>query len=793
MSEETKIGRYIIEAPLGEGAMGSVYRATDPMIKRVVAIKKIRLDQVTSQEEADEFKQRLFQEAQISGILLHPNIVVVYDVGEEDGLPFIAMEYVEGTTLQDLMKAEGPLEHGRIAGIVGQISSGLQYAHQHNIIHRDIKPQNIMVAKSGEAKIMDFGIAKFIDTHMTKTGIFLGTPAYSSPEQIKGEDTDYRSDIFSLGVLAHELLTHKPPFPGASINTILYNVAHGLPQIDDTLKGISNGGITLESVFLKVLEKDPTKRYQSATEFSSNFRYALGFAESSTVQATSAGVPIQGTTPSPVLPPTPVSPPAPAGDWNQPTVRMENQPKAPQAPAIGRRDPAHDPPSVPEIQPEAKTKSGSNLWVMLASILGVAIIATIVTMVVIKSKQSTQQADPDPQIIRQTVAFQSTPPNASVFLNSKKIGDTPFSFEFKEDTYELIARLEGHESVIKTIEVPLYDPNVSLRLKPLEEQQTTGPTEDDPVPDDNQTNVADNLEDSDDSGTNTQVADPVVTSSETPTEAELDQRDWDKAQNANSERSFRRYLNAHPQGLYAPDARGRIMRLRVRREYQKAMKSTSEADLEAFLDRYSSSQYADDVRTKLTQLRFSKKYKAALAANSPQELDSFLKANLHRLSDSQVAGIRAAQENLAFQRVIGTNDAAAFKRYLDVYKGIDQGHSSQVQEKLDQIKNARQAFLNANVALPTVKKKTRIGRKKDFLVDYELNQSPEFRLLETTIAWRLGDAAEQNTTLRRNGPRLNGAIPNKFLSSGTLTFRLVLKDVDGLVYEFAAQSTEISK
>ena len=192
----TTIGRYTVEKLLGEGAMGSVYKAHDPAIQRVVAIKTIKTDVIEESEERKEFTRRFFNEAQICGSLHHPNIVILYDLGEEQSMPFIAMEYLEGKTLQQWMKSSKKLDIDTKIHIIAQVADALDYAHERGIIHRDIKPQNVMVTRDHIAKIMDFGIAKIGDEHMTKTGFFVGTPSYSSPEQIAGEKVDYRSDIF---------------------------------------------------------------------------------------------------------------------------------------------------------------------------------------------------------------------------------------------------------------------------------------------------------------------------------------------------------------------------------------------------------------------------------------------------------------------------------------------------------------------------------------------------------------------------------------------------------------------
>ncbi|PIE02882.1 MAG: hypothetical protein CSA81_05105 [Acidobacteria bacterium] len=267
MNQPKKIGRYLIQRLLGEGAMGSVYMAVDPAIKRTVAIKTIKIDTTRSQEEQDEFLQRFFQEAQISGNLNHPNIVAIYDIGDEEGIPYLALEYVEGHTLNQLIKGSVRPGFETLARSIVQIANALTFAHRKGIVHRDLKPSNIMITPEGEAKIMDFGIAKMSGSNLTQTGIFLGTPSYSSPEQVKEGRVDHRSDIFSLGILAHEVLTGYNPFPGKNISTILYKIANEEPESPPNLNALPVNQDCWHRVFRQVLHKNPEKRCQNASKF----------------------------------------------------------------------------------------------------------------------------------------------------------------------------------------------------------------------------------------------------------------------------------------------------------------------------------------------------------------------------------------------------------------------------------------------------------------------------------------------------------------------------------------------
>jgi serine/threonine-protein kinase len=202
-----QIGRYRIVGELGRGAMGIVYRAQDPTIGRTVAIKTIRLGEVTDPKERERLRERLFREAQSAGALSHPNIVTIYDVAEEGDLAYIAMEYVDGQTL-DRVLASGQLPSGQqLLEILRQTATALDYAHHHGIVHRDIKPANVMIDERGAAKIADFGVAKILSQQLTQAAGFIGTPNYMSPEQVEGAPLDVRADQFALAVIAYDLLT----------------------------------------------------------------------------------------------------------------------------------------------------------------------------------------------------------------------------------------------------------------------------------------------------------------------------------------------------------------------------------------------------------------------------------------------------------------------------------------------------------------------------------------------------------------------------------------------------------
>ncbi len=256
------IGRYKIEAELGKGAMGVVYKATDPNIGRVVALKTMRVDVVQGME-SEEMVKRFHAEARNAGVLNHTNIVTIYDAQELEGIFYIAMEYIQGQTLQELLK-QGNLPLEKIIDIARQVCAGLDYASARNIIHRDIKPANIMVEPDGTVKIMDFGIAKSAGTGMTSTGQVLGTPNYMSPEQVKGRTLDGRSDLFSLGVCLYEMLTGERPFTGENVTTIIYKIVNEHPPAPKDLDATVHPG--LSAVVMKALAKNRDERYQKGAD-----------------------------------------------------------------------------------------------------------------------------------------------------------------------------------------------------------------------------------------------------------------------------------------------------------------------------------------------------------------------------------------------------------------------------------------------------------------------------------------------------------------------------------------------
>lgn len=256
------IGRYQVLGELGKGAMGVVYKAQDPTIGRTVALKTMRVD--VGGIEAQEMLDRFRNEARAAGVLNHPNIVTVYDAGEETGHFYMALECIEGQTLQQMMQRQRVLPAELVIDVARQVCAGLDYAHDHGIIHRDIKPANIMITPDGTAKIMDFGIAKGIGVALTTTGQVMGTPNYMSPEQVKGRPLDGRSDLFSLGVILYEVVTGEKPFSGDNITTIVYKIVNENPVSPRELDVTIHPG--LSAIITKALAKNLDERYQRGAE-----------------------------------------------------------------------------------------------------------------------------------------------------------------------------------------------------------------------------------------------------------------------------------------------------------------------------------------------------------------------------------------------------------------------------------------------------------------------------------------------------------------------------------------------
>jgi serine/threonine-protein kinase len=266
-----QLGRYRIQSELGRGAMGVVYKAHDPVLDRTVALKTISLDD--AEQDREEYQARFFQEAKAAARLNHPALITIYDFGEENALDYMAMELLNGSELTERMNKSSISIHEAVS-IAEQVAEGLGFAHDSGVIHRDIKPGNIMLLPRGRIKIMDFGIARLkVSDIKTQLGTRLGTPKYMSPEQVGGSAMDHRTDIFSLGIVLYEMLTGLRLFKGETLTQILHNVASFEPPPPSQIKPEVTP--MLDLVVKRAMEKKPSARYASAWEMADDLRQCL--------------------------------------------------------------------------------------------------------------------------------------------------------------------------------------------------------------------------------------------------------------------------------------------------------------------------------------------------------------------------------------------------------------------------------------------------------------------------------------------------------------------------------------
>lgn len=268
----SKLGKYQILGELGGGQMGTVYKGFDPGIERAVAIKTVRrgLAHDVDDESATQV-ERFKREAKAAGRLNHPNVVSIYEYGEDGETPFIVMEYIEGRSLKDFFEAQERFDLAGVVRIVSEILAGLEYSHKNGIVHRDIKPANVMIGSAGEVKITDFGIARIESSSLTQVGTVLGTPSYMSPEQFMGLPADARSDLFSAGAVLYQLLTNDKPFAG-SLTAIMHKVLHTHPEPPSRLN--VQVPAVFDGIVSKAMAKAPAERFQSALEFATALRAA---------------------------------------------------------------------------------------------------------------------------------------------------------------------------------------------------------------------------------------------------------------------------------------------------------------------------------------------------------------------------------------------------------------------------------------------------------------------------------------------------------------------------------------
>ena len=348
----SSVGRYRIEKFLGAGAMGEVYLAEDPQIDRKLAIKTVRL--AGRPQEIDDRKKRLLREARAAGRLLHPNIVTLFDAGEADGLLYLAFEFVEGTDLAARLEAGERLSLRQVLRAARQAAEALDYAHGQGIVHRDIKPSNLLLDRSGRVKVADFGIAKMAGqaTELTIAGSVMGSPQYLSPEQVRGEDLDGRSDIFSLGVVVYEILSGRRPFDGDTITTLVYQILHVEPPPVSELRAVPP---RLEELLRRMLAKDQDDRIATAGEVARELVAIEGELTEETLSAPAGSGAFEATK----LLPRRATGAAPAVRSTRGTV-----------PASPETTPSVPPPApIPAAPPPTVEAKRSRLWIPLAAVL----------------------------------------------------------------------------------------------------------------------------------------------------------------------------------------------------------------------------------------------------------------------------------------------------------------------------------------------------------------------------------------------------------------------------------------
>jgi serine/threonine-protein kinase len=286
MAEVTKLGKFQVRRELGKGAMGIVYEGYDPMIERIVAIKTIRPEQLEGEDAAEQLA-RFRREAQAAGRLTHPNIVAVYDFGEDAGTTYIAMEFVKGRELQDILEKGERFQMHDVVRVMTQLLDALEHAHANGVVHRDIKPANIIILPDGKVKVADFGIARVESSSLTQAGMVLGTPSYMSPEQFMGQTVDGRSDLFSAAVILYQLLTGEKPFTG-SVTTIMHKVLQEQPLPPSTLN--VQVPKAFDALMQKALAKRPDERFQTTRELAAAIRAAAEASASAASGAADATV-----------------------------------------------------------------------------------------------------------------------------------------------------------------------------------------------------------------------------------------------------------------------------------------------------------------------------------------------------------------------------------------------------------------------------------------------------------------------------------------------------------------------
>jgi serine/threonine protein kinase len=463
MTAIMKAGRYEIVGELGRGAMGVVYKANDPVIGRAVAVKTIKLSAEGTGLSQTELLSRFQTEARAAGLLTHPNIVVVFDAGEEEGLYYITMELVEGKSVQALLDAGHAFPLPRVLRIMEQTCNALHFAHERNVVHRDIKPANIMLTGDDTVKVTDFGTAKILQFGtVQQTAHVMGTPSYMSPEQVKGRAVDGRSDIFSLGVMLYEMITGEKPFPGQSITTVIYKIVNEEPVPPRQINPSIHPGIS--AAVMKALAKEPEDRYQTCRELLEDLRNYRAIAAADSTQRSSSFPAGAGSVNATVALNTSGAAAGLRG------VHAENPHSTPagRTPGIGAGNPNQTPPlrRTAPIPVYEEPKETSIVWTVLAAVLllGVIVFGAYKLRPVFTDARKTHDA-------------QSTSLNEPAAPANSSAGEAPASGEPKSDpgAAPANAAAQGAPAQPDTAEsVVAQPPTPNVEGSKLADQQVAG-------------------------------------------------------------------------------------------------------------------------------------------------------------------------------------------------------------------------------------------------------------------------------------------------------------------------------
>lgn len=450
MNEEIqKLGKYQILGELGRGAMGVVYRGYDPLIEREVAIKTLRADLLEGNEKTT-LLARFKHEAQAAGRLNHPNIVQVYDYGEEGGHVFIAMELIQGKELKEFIAEEARFDLPGIVRMMDELLDALAFAHGKGVVHRDIKPSNIVVLKNGHIKVTDFGIARLESSTLTQAGNVLGTPSYMSPEQFMAQRVDGRSDLFSSGVLLYELLTGEKPFNGNSFATIMHKVLRETPippsELNITLPA------AFDAVVAKALAKRPDERFQDARAFALALDAALAGRPMPIDTSSDATVMVS---PGATVLTSPTATVVVAHDASPDATVAVSADNAPDKTITmsGQRPTVSDPMATVFAAPAAPRKSPP--VGVLAAIFAVILVAGATAMFTLGGKEAPSQPPPAPAAsVMGWIAIDSDPPGAVVLIDNGRFGGvTPAKIEVPVGVHQIVIRKEGHNQLESSVEV----------------------------------------------------------------------------------------------------------------------------------------------------------------------------------------------------------------------------------------------------------------------------------------------------------------------------------------------------